>query len=231
MDILNYAPKCIYEDINSILESLQQQSNLLNGTLINIQNKCDNLEIISENEIDQLIDLLRNYTLIKELCLEKCSRILPNVEYTSINDLTSDVEKHQKRSLDILNEVLYYAYEFLKIQSKNVVTDSRLQDHREILQSIINSMLNEFVNVDEIVKQLQPYKIAIQYITKNLTDLTQYAEMLNNTFGAVLFYNIISGNNIEYDSSWKCPYIEVKNTTQKSQEQLISTEEYQEDIS
>ncbi|MCD7801016.1 MAG: hypothetical protein LUG94_07410 [Ruminococcus sp.] len=230
MDILNYAPKCIYEDINSILESLQQQSNLLNGTLINIQNKCDNLEIISENEIDQLIDLLRNYTLIKELCLEKCSRILPNVEYTSINDLTSDVEKHQKRSLDILNEVLYYAYEFLKIQSKNVVTDSRLQDHREILQSIINSMLNEFVNVDEIVKQLQPYKIAIQYITKNLTDLTQYAEMLNNTFGAVLFYNIISGNNIEYDSSWKCPYIEVKNTTQKSQEQLISTEEYQEDI-
>ena len=69
------------------------------------------------------------------------------------------------------------------------------------MQNIINSMLNEFVNIDDIIKQLEPYKIAILYITKNLTDLTQYAEILNNNFGAILFYNIISGNNLEYDAS------------------------------
>ena len=197
---MQYAPKCIYEDISSTLEALTEQSKLLNSSISEIQEKCSNLEFISETQIDQLIDLIRNYTLIKEVCLEKSSKILPNMEYTSIPDLSCDVERHQENSVKILNEVLYYAYEFLKIHSKNVITDSLLQDHKEKLQNIINSMLNEFVNIDDIIKQLEPYKIAILYITKNLTDLTQYAEILNNNFGAILFYNIISGNNLEYDA-------------------------------
>ncbi len=197
---MQYAPKCIYEDISSTLEALTEQSKLLNSSISEIQEKCSNLEFISETQIDQLIDLIRNYTLIKEVCLEKSSKILPNMEYTSIPNLSCDVERHQENSVKILNEVLYYAYEFLKIHSKNVITDSLLQDHKEKLQNIINSMLNEFVNIDDIIKQLEPYKIAILYITKNLTDLTQYAEILNNNFGAILFYNIISGNNLEYDA-------------------------------
>lgn len=201
---MNYAPKCIYEDINSTLETLKEQSKLLNYGIKDIEIKCCNLDFISENEIDELINLIRNYTLIKEVCLEKSNKILPNVNYTSIHDLSCDIERHQKNSLKILDEVLYYAYEFLKIQSKNVITDSLLQDHQEKLQTIINSMLNEFVNIDNIVKQLEPYKIAILYITKQITDLTQYAEILNNTFGAILFYNIISGNNIDYDINRPC---------------------------
>ena len=225
---MQYAPNCIYEDINSTLDALTEQSKLLNSSISDIQDRCSNLEFISENQIDQLIDLIRNYTLIKEVCLEKSSKILPNMEYTSIPNLSCDVERHQENSAKILNEVLYYAYEFLKIHSKNVITDSLLQDHKEKLQNIINSMLNEFVNIDDIIKQLEPYKIAILYITKNLTDLTQYAEILNNNFGAILFYNIISGNNLEYDASL---FVEEPSIEEVSEEEIPIEEPSVEEVS
>jgi len=210
MDIIQYAPKCIYEDINSILSSLKEQSNLLHKNIQSIDLKCTHYEFISENEIDNLINTIRNYTLIKESCLEQSSKILCVDNVKSIDLLSSKIKEHQDNSISIMNEVLYYAYEFLKIKSDNVITDGLLQDHHEKLKSIIDAMLNEFVDINEVNKQLEPYKIALLYVTNKIQDLTPYAELINNTFGAILFYNIISGNNIHYDTNFEHNEFEVK---------------------
>lgn len=198
MDNIKYVPNHIYDEINSKLNDLKEQSNRLKETFNNLENKCNDLEIIQEDDINNIIETLRNYVLLKENCLEKSSTIISIEDISSIKDLSDKINAHRNKSIEIINDILYYAYEFLKISSNNIITDGLLQDHKEKLRSIINKALNNFVNIDELSEQIKPYKIAILYILKKIDDLTEYAELLNSTFGAILFYNIISGNNIQY---------------------------------
>ncbi|MGN1412009.1 MAG: AAA family ATPase [Oscillospiraceae bacterium] len=194
-----YIPSHVYDDINSNLDSLKEQSIRLNETFKDLEVKCSNFEIIQDNDIDNIISILRTYVLLKESCLEKSCDIVPIEDVNSINLLCERINAHRSISISMANDILKYAYEFLKIVSDNIITDGLLQDHKEKLKSIIDKTLKDFVDIDNITEQLKPYKIAIQYISKEITDLTEYAELLSSTFGAILFYNIISGNNIKYE--------------------------------
>lgn len=231
-----YAPEYIYNDINTQLNALKKQSDILHTSINIIDSLCSKYEFVSEKNIDELINSIRNYALIKEACIEKSKVIMDEDEnidvvkdFKSIEELSKRVEQHHKNSINLKDETLYYAYEFLKITSNNIITDGLLQDHKEKIQSIIENVESKFVDIQEITNQLEPYKIALLYITHQITDLTKYAELLNNTFGAILFYNIISGNNISYS----LPDIptQQQDTINEEEPQPISQEELKEEVS
>lgn len=201
-----YIPSHVYDDINSKLDGLKEQSIKLNEMFKDLELKCSNFEIIQDNDINSIISTIRTYVLLKESCLEKSSDVISIEDVNSINQLYEKINTQRSISISLANDILHYAYEFLKITSNNIITDGLLQEHREKLKSIIDKTLKDFVDIETITEQLKPYKIAIEYITKKITDLTEYAELLNSTFGAILFYNIISGNNITYEPNTTINY-------------------------